>query len=117
MKKTIIIKEIVGSSDWIQVTDGLKVYETIVPLLNNKEVEIINLSFKDRKFVITAFLNAAIGKLYNGQFNIETLKKLSFTDTDASDQEKIDRVIKNAQRYYENNPEYRDNLFKKEAEE
>ena len=119
MKKEIIIKDIVGSTDWVQVADGLKVYEIIVSFLKDKEIESINLSFSGRKFVITAFLNAAIGKLYNGQFTADELDRLSFVDIEKSDKEKIERVIQNAKLYYANprNREFRDELFKKEAEE
>lgn len=112
--KEIIIKDIVGSANWIQVSDGAKVYAEIQPLLmaGSKVV----LSFAGRAFVITAFLNAAIGKLYNGQFTDEQLALLSYANTEPSDDDKIRRVIDNAKLYYGNNPEFRNELFKREAE-
>ncbi|MGN0877087.1 MAG: STAS-like domain-containing protein [Kiritimatiellia bacterium] len=115
MEKTeIVIKDIVGSANWIQVADGAKVYDNILPAL--KAGSDVVLSFAGRTFVITAFLNAAIGKLYNGQFSEADLAHLSYSNTEASDMEKINRVIDNARIYYKNNPQYRDELFKREVE-
>ena len=112
--KELIIKEIVGSANWIQVSDGAKVYAEIQPLLSTGTKVV--LSFAGRDFVITAFLNAAIGKLYNGQFTEEQLSLLSYANTDPSDDAKIRRVIDNAKLYYGNNPGFRNELFKQEAE-
>lgn len=113
-KQIISIKDVIGSANWIQVTDGTKVYEQILPALKaGKDVE---LSFSGRKFVITAFLNAAIGKLYNGQFSEEDLARLTYVDADVSDMDKVNRVVVNAKVYYKNNPEFRDELFKREVE-
>jgi len=110
----IVIKDVVGSPNWIQVSDGTKVYDQIQPAI--KAGSRVVLSFTGRTFVITAFLNAAIGKLYNGQFSDEDISLLSYADTDASDDDKIRRVIANAKVYYKNNPQYRDELFKREVE-
>lgn len=112
--KRIVIKEIVNSSNWIQVADGVKVYEEIVPALKNGDE--VTLSFSGRTFVITAFLNAAIGKLYNGQFAETDLARLTYSDTEPADEDKIRRVVENAKIYYSNNPLYRDELFRQEVE-
>ena len=113
-KQVVVIKDVVGSANWIQVADGTKVYEQILPAL--KDGKNVELSFSGRTFVITAFLNAAIGKLYNGQFSDEDIARLTYADTDASDMDKINRVVANAKVYYKNNPEFRDKLFQREAE-
>ena len=113
-KQVVVIKDVVGSANWIQVADGTKVYEQILPAL--KDGKNVELSFSGRTFVITAFLNAAIGKLYNGQFSDEDIARLTYADTDASDMDKINRVVADAKVYYKNNPEFRDKLFQREAE-
>lgn len=113
-QKTIVIKDVVGSPNWIQVSDGAKVYDQIQPAI--KAGDKVVLSFSGRTFVITAFLNAAIGKLYNGQFSEADISLLTYANTDASDNDKIQRVIANAKMYYKNNPQYRDALFKREVE-
>lgn len=113
-KKTILIKEIVGSANWIQIADGIKVYEQIQAVL--KAGDSVELSFEGRAFVITAFLNAAIGKLYSGQFSEADLDRLTYVSTEPTDDEKIRRVIANAKLYYKNNPDLRDQLFKREVE-
>jgi len=113
-KQTIVIKDVVGSANWIQVADGTKVYDQIQPaLMAGNEVV---LSFAGRTFVITAFLNAAIGKLHNGQFSDDDLARLTYAETDASDMDKVERVVANAKIYYNNNPRFRDELFKREVE-
>lgn len=113
-RKTIMIKDIVGTTNWIQVSDGTKVYEHIQLAL--KDGYEVVLSFAGRTFVITAFLNAAIGKLYNGQFNDNDLARLTYAETDDSDMDKVSRVVANAKIYYKNNPQYRDELFRREVE-
>lgn len=114
MEKKIIIKDVVGSANWLQTADGARVYAQIQPAL--KEGNEVVLSFAGRMFVITAFLNAAIGKLYNGQFGGEELAHLSYADTDASDMEKVNLVVSNAKVYYRNNPQFRDSHSKREVE-
>lgn len=114
MKTKIVIRDIVNSPNWIQVADGAKVYEKIAPVLKNGDE--VELSFFGRTFVITAFLNAAVGKLYNGQFTEADLARLTYCDIEPSDKEKIRRVVENAKMYYGNNPLYRDELFKQEVE-
>lgn len=113
-KKTIVIRDVVGSANWIQVSDGTKVYEQIFPAL--KAGGEVVLSFVGRAFVITAFLNAAIGKLYDGQFTEADLTRLSYIEADASDLDKVRRVIENAKIYYKNNPQFRDEIFNREVE-
>lgn len=114
MKTAIVIKDVVDSSNWIQVADGTKVYDKIVSALRDGDE--VELSFSGRAFVITAFLNAAVGKLYNGQFSETELARLTYSNTEPSDEAKIRRVIENAKVYYSNNPLYRDELFSQEVE-
>lgn len=114
MEKKIIIKDVVGSDKWLQPAEGAKVYAQIQLAL--KAGNEVVLSFAGRMFVITAFLNAAIGKLYNGEFGGEELEHLSYTGTDASDMEKVNLVVSNAKVYYMNNPQFRDECFKRESE-
>lgn len=114
MEKKIIIKDVVGSANWLQTADGARVYAQIQPEL--KAGNEVVLSFAGRMFVITAFLNAAIGKLYNGQFSEEDLSHLTYADTDASDMAKVNLVVSNAKVYYRNNPQFREERFKREVE-
>ena len=64
--KKVSIFEIVGSPNWIPTESGLKVFDAIYPVI--KSGEGVELSFAGKTFVTTAFLNAAIGRLYDGEF-------------------------------------------------
>ena len=99
MKKTIRILAVVDNPNWIRVEDGCLVYGQIAAAL--KQGEEVDLSFAGRGYMITAFLNAAIGQLYNGDFPTEFLKEhFHCVDTSEEDIEKINRVTANAKRFY-----------------
>ncbi len=102
---TLNIHEIVGSPLWISTDDGLRVYQQIMSALRaNKIVEI---SFSGRETMITAFLNAAIGQLYNGTYSQSFLDEhLIFSDVSSDDHEMLVRSIANAKRYFTNRPSY-----------
>jgi hypothetical protein len=78
--------------------DGEKVYKKIKEALDrNKRVE---LSFLNVELLTSAFLNAAIGKLY-GDFSAEKIRKSLFLRSiSAEDRELIKRVVSMAKMYY-----------------
>lgn len=100
MKTIIRILEIVGDPNWVRVEDGCRVYQRIVSELHAENA--VDLSFAGRGYMITAFLNAAIGQLYNGDFTPDFLnERFACIDTSDEDIEKINRVTANAKRFYE----------------
>jgi hypothetical protein len=99
------IVDIVGSPIWVSTTEGQKVYDAISALLRSGAV--IELSFAEKEMMITAFLNAAIGQLYNGQIAEDVIRKnLKFVDLDADDLSMVERTITNAKRYFANPPAF-----------
>ena len=58
------IQDIVGSSIWADTRKGKLVYDEICKAFNVRQI--VDLSFEGREVLITAFLNTAIGQLYNG---------------------------------------------------
>ncbi len=102
MEQVVIsLYNIVGNSFCVSADDGQKVYESIQKALNNKRH--VAISFKNVEMVTTAFLNTAIGQLYNGDFEFPLLSSsLSVIDCDASDIESIKRVVETAKLYYSN---------------
>jgi len=62
----IDIKEVIQRPQATVRTDGVKVYQNIEKLLDNKEK--VEVDFSNITMVVSSFLNAAIGKLY-GKYN------------------------------------------------
>ncbi|MGI6356447.1 MAG: STAS-like domain-containing protein [Lentisphaeria bacterium] len=99
------IYDIVGGPVWISTADGQKVYEKIVTAFKAKRS--VDLSFSNRKNLITAFLNAAIGQLYNGDYEKEFLaENLAYTEITDEDRQMVERAIENAKRYFANKSQY-----------
>jgi len=104
-KVLLKIYEIVGGPVWVSTEDGQKVYEKIVAAF--KAGRTVELSFANRGNLITAFLNAAIGQLYNGQFTEDFLRdNLTVVEISKEDRERLDRVIPNARRYFANRQKF-----------
>jgi len=99
----IIIKitDIVGDNLCISSEDGEKVYQKIVEAL--KEGERISLSFEGVQDLTSAFLNAAVGPLYNSdfseQFISENLKPIKATNEDLY---LLKRVVDRAKEFFKN---------------
>jgi hypothetical protein len=96
----VSIHEVVGGSVWVSSEDGQKVFaELSAPLLAGERVAA---SFAGREHVITAFLNVAIGQLYAGSIPWHELEaRLSFEDLGEGDRGKIDMVVLNAKRFFQ----------------
>lgn len=99
MKLNII--EIVNDADWIDIDQGQLVFDRIFQIL--QEGDSVELSFAGHDMMLTVFLNAAVGQLYNGKLDRTLVQeKLTFVDITEDDREKVQRVISNAVRYYDN---------------
>ena len=61
-KQHLIVKNIIDSDLAVSSDDGKKVYQAIVEALHTEAI--VELDFQGITIVITAFLNMAIGKLY-----------------------------------------------------
>src|SRR5699024_8879030 len=73
---------------------GEELFRRIVELLNDKKT--VTLDFNGITNVTTAFLNRAIGNLYN-EFDSETLKrKVHYEGLDELDRHLLERVITHA---------------------
>jgi len=102
---TLKIFDIVGSPVWVSTDDGQKVYDKITAAF--KANRSVNLSFANKESLITAFLNAAIGQLYSGEYDEAFLKEhLAFIDISDNDRAMLERAIDNAKRYFANRQSY-----------
>lgn len=104
-KVMLKIYDIVGGPVWVSTDDGQKVFDKIVAAFKaGRDVE---LSFANGENLISAFLNAAIGQLYDGTYDEDFLRThLSFADLSEDDQAMLERTIENAKRYFANRDGY-----------
>lgn len=75
---TIFIKEQTGSNYAISIEKADILYGQLDKAIANKEH--VNISFKDIEILITAFLNNAVGRLYEKYSTEEIEKYLNFID-------------------------------------
>ena len=101
----LLILDIVGNPIWVSTEDGQKVHDKIVQAF--KHDRSVSLSFANCGTVITAFLNAAIGQLYNGVYPEKFIEEhLDYTDIHDEDKDMVARVIANAKKYFANREGY-----------
>jgi type III secretion system FlhB-like substrate exporter len=99
-------KKIIGITDTIKTPfcvasgDGDIIFEIISDAIRNKQH--VELSFKDIKYITSAFLNSAIGQLYGVFSGDDITSFLRLIDLKEIDSELILRVKENAIRFYEN---------------
>lgn len=104
----IKISDIIGSNLGVSSEDGGAVFEKLeIALKAERPVE---LDFSGIEMVISAFLNAAIGRLLQKRKISEIRSQISFTNISQDDLELIDRVLENAERYYEDPDRFRKSL-------
>jgi ligand-binding sensor domain-containing protein len=102
---TLKIFDIAGGPVWVSTEDGQKVFDKITAAFNASRS--VDLSFANRENLITAFLNAAIGQLYSGEYDETFLKEhLAFSDITDDDRVMLERAIENAKRYFANRQAY-----------
>ncbi|EAI7262555.1 DUF4325 domain-containing protein [Campylobacter lari] len=100
MQTKIININQLTNSQCILSEDGEKVFAEIKKVLETEDKVV--LSFKDINILTTAFLNSAIGNLYN-DFREEYIKeKLSVENMKDEDKAMLKRVTDNAKNYYKN---------------
>lgn len=109
------IYQTVGSGICVATEDGDKVFTKLKSLLEaGKKVEV---SFKNVETLTTAFLNAAIGQLYGGDFQPSVLVEgIKYSDITGSDTKLVDLVVENAKLYFQN-PAQHDKALSEALEE
>lgn len=104
----IKISDIINTTYCVDASDGEKIYELLKKALDEKKKVV--LSFDGIKLVITAFLNAAVGKLY-GDFSQEfILSHVSNINMTEDFQIIWDKVTEGAPKYYANKEAFDRNI-------
>ncbi|MCA0404276.1 MAG: STAS-like domain-containing protein [Proteobacteria bacterium] len=96
--RNISVFEIVGSSLCVASSDGQKVYIRLQAALKDKHS--VSLSFGNVTLLTSAFLNAAIGQLYNSFSEQEIRDYLTVKDMQPHDLELLKRVVDTAKQYF-----------------
>ncbi len=93
------ITEVVGSSICVSIEDGTRLHDEIVAAFSRGEA--VTLSFDGVGRLTTAFLNAAVGQLYN-EYNPEQLRALLHPPVAASPDQLglLKKVVDNAKRFF-----------------
>lgn len=107
--KHLIIKDIINSELAVSTENGEKVFEIVDSYLMNKEK--VELDFGGITIMITAFLNAAIGKLYGKkEYTPEFLNEyLKLENVDKEDRSLFKDVIQRAKEYFANKEDFEKN--------
>lgn len=99
------LAEVVGSPFCVSVEDGNKVNAQIAAAFDKNSV--VEVSFAGVTRLTTAFLNAAIGQLYNEYSDEKVRKLISIINTTQEDLRLLQKVIENAKIFFRDREKYR----------
>lgn len=103
---TIYIKDIINSEIATSPDDAEKLYNELYKQLKGRQT--IQVSFKGVDDFISSFLNASVGRLYDGKLDEHFVDThITVIDIDNDDLEIYNNVIRRAKEYYKN-PEHFD---------
>ncbi len=107
--KHLMIKDIINSELAVSTENGEKVFEIVNSYLQKKEK--VKLDFAGITIMITAFLNAAIGKLYGKkEYTPEFLNEyIKLENVEAEDRSLFRDVIQRAKEYFANKEDFEKN--------
>lgn len=95
---TIRVADLVGGPRAVDAADGEKVFQKILPVLQSGRR--VRLSFDGIAMVITAFLNASIGKLYGVLPEEQVDQMLEVRDLLSPFQPSLEKSIEWSKAYY-----------------
>lgn len=96
----IKIYNIVGSGLCVDPEDADKIYGLVLNELKNDKR--VNISFENVEVITTAFLNTAIGKLYNDFDEDFIIENIKYSELNPDYNELLSRVQVNAKLYFKN---------------
>jgi hypothetical protein len=101
MVQKVSLARIVDSPFCVSIEDGQKVYDLIVTALQRREQ--VQVSFAGVERLTTAFLNAAIGQLYDN-FSDDEIRRFLLPVEGASQEQLrlLVRVVDNAKKFFAN---------------
>lgn len=109
-KIKLSIYAITGDSFCVAAEDGEKVFEKIKKAIDNEMS--VEISFLNVEMLTTAFLNTAIGKLYDEFDEVKIKNNLSVSDISDEDKLRLKRVVDTAKAYYKDPDQFEDSINK-----
>jgi hypothetical protein len=97
-ERRLSMVRIVDSPFCVAIDDGNKVHESIAGALDAGAIAIV--SFLGVRRLTTAFLNAAIGQLYNEYGEDSVRDRLRIVDASQDDLRLLKRVVDNAKNFF-----------------
>lgn len=102
--KTINVSKLIGSPSALTVEQGDQLYnEIIIWIKTGKKVEI---DFSEIESIITPFLNASIGRLYENFTSEQLQERMSIINQPTGTNHKFNMVIRNAKQFYADKSRY-----------
>jgi hypothetical protein len=101
---TVRVYDVIDSPLAVSSNDGQKVYDKIAPLV--REGRAVCLSFEKVETIIPAFLNAAVGQLYEEFVEEKIGKFFKASDMSPEDLILLNHVVDSAKRYFANRKEF-----------
>jgi hypothetical protein len=95
---TINVSNTIGDVFGVEAEDGQKVFEFIVKAFKNEKQVILN--FQNIEILTTAFLNTAVGQLYNNYSDEFIKTHLKVSDISDSGKVALKRVVDTAKLFY-----------------
>ena len=108
---TARVFDIIGGPLCVSTSDGHRLHDKIAPLLRTGTPVV--LSFERIEVFVAAFLDAAVGQLYDELPDDSIRALLSFRDLADDDREMLERVIENAKLYFKT-PDDFDRVWREE---
>jgi hypothetical protein len=98
VKKVVCIRDLVGNELCISSNSGQKVFSNLRSAISQGNK--VCISFENIKSLSPAFIESAIGQLYNGNIQGNIDEKLSFVNISPGRKLIVDEVIREAKEYY-----------------
>ena len=108
--KKLKIKEIINRDTAVSSDDGEIVYNAIVNCIEKKYIA--ELDFSEITILTTAFLNSAIGQLYNTYSSDQLNTSLKLKNVAEEDRILFKKVIERAKEYFANKKGFEDSANK-----
>lgn len=100
----ISVHDVVGGPNCVDTVDAHRVHNLIFEKLNDSQK--ITVSFENVSRITTAFLNVAIGQLYNELTERDIRSNLQLANMEPHISSSIVRVVERAKAYYRNREKF-----------
>lgn len=97
-ERRVVLVQVVDSPFCVAIDDGQRVHSEIAGVLDDGQIAVV--SFLGVKRLTTAFLNAAIGQLYNEYEEASVRERMRVVDANQQDLALLKKVVDNAKAFF-----------------